>query len=245
MWGTTHESRRKPPAVSFIIPVYNEGDIIIQNLDALCSFMEKESYELIVCDDCSSDDTYLKLREAVTKNPSISLLHFNRRIGKGGTIKKAIKMAKSRTVLIMDADLSTDLNYIPMFMKHVINDCSIVIAERSVSDRCTQGYFRVMLSLGYNALVRFFFRTGIKDHQCGFKGMRRDIAKLLASKIVNNGFLFDTELIVTAKKLGITIKTIKVKWRETRTNKSSSIQWLKTALTMMKDLVRLRLKSVK
>jgi len=233
----------KTPLVSLIIPVYNEADIIVKNVNNLCGFMKQESYELIVCDDCSRDGTYGKLEEIATKNRNILPLHFNRRVGKGATIKSAVKMARGRIVLIMDADLSTDLSHIPILIRHVMNDGSIVVAERSVPDRYTQGSLRVILSLAYNMLVRLFFSTGIKDHQCGFKGMKTDIAKLLANKIVNNGFLFDTELIVTAKKLRIPIRTIKVKWAESRTKKTSNLRWLKTALTMMKDLITLRLKS--
>jgi glycosyltransferase involved in cell wall biosynthesis len=231
------------PLTSLIIPIYNEADIIGKNLAVLCNFMQQESYELIVCDDCSKDETYARLEEIAMKNPRIIFLHFKSRRGKGGTIKEAIKVARGQVSLIMDADLSTDLSYIPVLIKHVTGDGSIVIAERRLTDRYPQGVFRVILSLSYNTLVRLFFRTGIEDHQCGFKGMRTDTAELLASKIVDNGFLFDTELIVVAKKLKMPIKTVKVKWRELRTKRKSNLGWLENALVMMKDIVRLRLES--
>jgi hypothetical protein len=117
----------------------------------------------------------------------------------------------------------------------------IVIGERCLSDKYTQGLFRVLMSLGYNTLVKLLFGTELEDHQCGFKGMRTDTAKLLARRIVNDGFLFDTELIVVAKQLRIPVKSIKVRWTEFSPKEKSNFGWLRIAFIMMRDLVRLRL----
>lgn len=224
-----------------MIPVYNEADIIITSLNVLRKFLEKENYELIVFDDCSEDGTYDKLKDAIRslEDPEIVLMHSTARVGKGGSIKKAIDIASGGTVLIMDADLSADLADIPKLVKEARDSGGVVIGQRSIPDRFTQGFLRVVLSLGYNIIVRLLFQTGLSDHQCGFKVMRTDVARKLMPKIRSSGYVFDTELIVAARKSGVPVRQVRVKWSDNRPRKSN-LKWMKTSVTMMKDLLSIR-----
>ncbi len=227
--------------VSLIIPVRNESSIIAKNLGVLCDFMKNERYEILVCDDCSNDGTYEILVSVAGKNASVRPLYFRQRIGKGGTIKAALAKAKGEIIVIMDADLATDLRHIRELMGTVETDRALIIGERAVHDRLTQGYTRTILSLGYNSLVRLLFRTGVADHQCGFKGLRNVDARVLFEQVVDNGFLFDTELILRAKKFGLPIKRIPVKWKERRPERSQ-LRPLATTLKMGIGLVALVLR---
>jgi len=199
------------PHVSLIIPVYNESSIIAKNLAVLCDFMKNESYEILVCDDCSKDKTYEICARVAEKNPNIRLFHFKQRIGKGGTVKAVLDKAEGEIIVIMDADLATDLRHITELTSTVETNRALAIGERTIHERLTQGYTRTILSLGYNLLVRLLFRTGIADHQCGFKGLRNADARMLFRQVTDNGFLFDTELILRAKKFGLPIRRIPVK----------------------------------
>ena len=228
--------------VSIIIPVYNEGSIIAKNLDTLCDFMKHESYEILVCNDCSQDKTHEILAIVSEKHPSIRPLHFNQRIGKGGTIKAAIEKAKGDIIVIMDVDLATDLRHITELIGMAETNRALIIGERNVHDRLTQGYSRVLLSLGYNLLVRLLFRTGIADHQCGFKGLRNADAKMLIQHVMDNGFSFDTELILRARKFGPPIMKISVRWREKRPKGKSRFKPLRTTLTMAVGLIAIALR---
>jgi len=233
------------PEISIIIPVFNEEEIITENLETLCNFMEKaknKNYEVIVCDDCSQDQTYRKLINARVSNQKITTLHFNQRIGKGGTIKKAVELASGRVLITMDADLSTSLKHIPETVRIVERENAVVLGERSLHSRYSQGYLRVILSLIYNLLARVLFGTEIRDHQCGFKAMPKEMAKFLTKQIRENGYLFDTELIVLAKKLKIPIKTVKIEWREKRTKKRPAAWWIRAAAKMMIGLINLKLR---
>ena len=233
------------PTFSLIIPVFNEANIIDKNLRVIDDFLKSTSlhYEIIVCDDCSSDGTHRKVSNLLMEKPSILLLRFNRRLGKGGTIKKAIDLAGGEVIIVMDVDLSVDLSYVVRFVNILMAGSPIVIGERSISDRFTQGFFRVFLSLAYNIFVNLLFRTGVRDHQCGFKGFRIDVAKLLVSKVFSNDFVFDTELIVKARSLGIPIKAVQVKWCEKRMDGGRNLRWVKAAFIMMRDLLILKLRS--
>lgn len=204
--------------------------------------MKNERYEILVCDDCSNDGTYEILVSVAGKNASVRPFYFRQRIGKGGTIKAALAKAKGEIIVIMDADLATDLRHIRELMDTVETDRTLIIGERTVHDRLTQGYTRTILSLGYNSLVRLLFRTGVADHQCGFKGLRNADARVLFEQVVDNGFLFDTELILRAKKFGLPIKRIPVNWNERRPGKRLQLRPLTTTLKMGVGLIALVLR---
>jgi glycosyltransferase involved in cell wall biosynthesis len=235
------ESYEKAPLFSLIIPVYNEEDIIIESSNVLRRFFGTSGCELIVFDDCSTDGTYNKLRSAVSlsKDSNIRLMHSSIRMGKGRAIKNAVQKAKGETILIMDADLSADLRSVPKLIKEAYESGGLVIGERNASDRSTQGFLRVMMSLVYNFLVRMLFRTGVRDHQCGFKAMRTDTARRLMAGMQNDGFVFDTELIVLARRLKLPVKRVLVKWADNRP-KRSNLKWVRASFAMMKDLFALK-----
>ena len=237
--------RTRTPSFSLIIPVYNEADVVSKNLDILDRFLERKRCELMVCDDCSKDGTYdqltsfAKLARTRSSNPSVLLMRSDARIGKGGTIRRAVKEARGDIVLIMDVDLSVDLRCVPEMVRQARISGGIVIGQRSTSDRCTQGPLRMMLSLCYNSLARLLFQTGVKDHQCGFKAMKADVARKLVDRTKNDGYVFDTELIALARRLNIPVKQVHVKWVDGRPRKSN-LRWVKTGFIMMKDLINIK-----
>jgi len=237
--ATKIETELKPAfRASIIVPVYNEEDVICRTLLCLSRYLGFD-YELIVCDDASTDETYSLLKTMKTENPNIRLIHSDVRIGKGGTIKKAIEIANSDVIVYLDADLSASLDDLPHLLKSASKSDALVISQRTMQGRLTQGVLRLTLSMGYNMLARLFFRTGITDHQCGFKAMKKKVAKQLIAQTSNDGFVFDTELIVRAKRLGIPIKEVQVDWVERRPKRANT-KWLRASFEMMKDLIVLK-----
>jgi hypothetical protein len=204
--------------------------------------MKNERYEVLVCEDCSSDGTGEILAREAGRNANIRPLYFRQRAGKGGTIKAALVRAEGEIVVIMDADLATDLRHLKELMDTVENDRALVVGERTVRDRLSQGYTRTMLSLGYNSLVRLLFRTGVADHQCGFKGLRSADARALFGQVADDGFLFDTELILRAKKSGLAVRRMPVRWRERRPGGRLKLRPFATTLKMATGLISLVLR---
>jgi glycosyltransferase involved in cell wall biosynthesis len=223
---------------SIIVPVYNEADIISRTMRCISGYLGPD-YELIVCDDASTDGTYEVLRNLADKNPNIRLLGFEKRIGKGGTIKKAVEIADSDLVVYVDADLSASLDDLPRLLEAASKKDALVISRRTMRGRLTQGALRLALSIGYNLIVRLIFRTGIADHQCGFKAMNKKVARKLITQTSNDGFVFDTELIVRAKRSGIPVEEIQIGWAERRPKRANT-RWLRTSFEMMKDLTVLK-----
>jgi len=238
-------SYRKVPSFSMIVPIYNEAAIVSRSLDTLGRFLEGKECQLILYDDSSTDGTYVQLTTFAKrfKDPQTLLMHSSARLGKGGSIKRAARKARGQTLIIMDADMSADLKCIPEMIKQASATGGIVIGQRSTSDRSTHGPLRVVLSLGYNILARLLFHTGVWDHQCGLKAISGDVAQKLLSSVRNDAYVFDTELIVLAKKLNIPVQQVKVRWVDGHERKSN-LRWIKTGVTMMRDLFALKVSEI-
>jgi len=230
--------------VSIILPVYNEEDILEDNIKKISDFLDDVdiNYELVICDDNSNDKTHYVIKTLKPQNHNLVCLRFHQRVGKGGTIRNALQVASGEILVFMDADLSTNLKHIPKLVKEVEKTKGLVIGVR---DRTAKRSFaRLFLSIGYNHLVELLFRIGISDSQCGFKGIKADVAKLLFQRIRCDGFLFDTELLVNAKRLKVPIATMPVKWEDHRPKGTSKVAPLKTMVTMLADLIILRLSRI-
>ena len=225
-------------AVSIIVPVYNEVDIISKNLSYLSSCLGA-NYELIVCDDCSTDGTCYVVSSIAKIRSNIRLLRFGNRVGKGGTIKKGTEVSNGDLIVFIDADLSASVKDLPKLLRLASERDVLVISRRTIGERLTQGPLRLLLSLGYNLIVRLVFGTGVTDHQCGFKAMSKTVARRLMAETANNGFVFDTELIVVAKKLGVPIQEVGIDWVERR-SRSANGKWMRATLEMLRELVLLR-----
>lgn len=232
--------------VSVILPVYNEEEILGDSVGRIREFLDHMGvdYELIICDDNSSDGTSSAARQLCLNNNNIVLLRFDQRIGKGGTIKNASKVAEGEVIVFMDSDLSTNLRHLSQLIHETSKTGGIGIGVRDPALATRGNFNRKFLSIAYNLMVRILFRTGVTDHQCGFKGFTSTAAKLLFRRIRANGFEFDTELIANARWLRIPITVIPVEWRDSRVQYPSKVIPIRAALTMLTDLIILRLSRI-
>lgn len=227
--------------VSIILPVYNEESILEYNIKKISDFLDgvNINHELVICDDNSNDNTHNVTKRLRFGDHNLVCLRFHQRIGKGGTIRNALQVASGEILVFMDADLSTNLSHIPKLVKAVEKTKGLVIGVRNGAAK--RSLSRLFLSIGYNHLVELMFRIGISDTQCGFKGMSVEAAERLFQRVRCNGFLFDTELLVNARRLKIPITIMPVKWEDHRPKGASKVVPFRTVVTMLADLIVLRL----
>jgi hypothetical protein len=138
----------------------------------------------------------------------------------------------------MDVDLSTDLDaLLPLVAPLVSEHSDIAIGTRlRPESRVRRGPKREFISRAYNLLVKATLRTRFSDAQCGFKAIRSDVARVVLPLVQDDGWFFDTELLVLAEQRGLRIYEVPVDWVD---DPDSRVDVVKTAFTDMKGIWRM------
>lgn len=230
--------------ISIVLPAYNEASRIEKCLRtverAVRSF--SNSYEIIVAEDGSTDGTHRIIARIAENNTHLSLLHSPVRLGKGKAIKNALRSAKGDVIVFMDVDLSANLNALPHIVQLAKERRGLAIGSRHLKgSRVRRPFTRTVFSLTYNLLARMLFLDGVRDHQCGFKAMSREVADVVQDQAKSDGFFLDTEIILQCKRWGFPVVEVGVEWTENKKGSESVIKPFRAAIKMGIDLLKFRL----
>ena len=137
----------------------------------------------------------------------------------------------------MDVDLSTSLDdFLPMIQPLVAGEAGVAIGSRLMKEsKTSRGFKREFISRCYNKIIKLTSRTKFGDAQCGFKAIRRDVAKRFLPNIKDNEWFFDTELLIKTERAGVPIHEQPVTWIE---DTDSCVKIVKTAVDDLKGLHR-------
>ena len=159
--------------------------------------------------------------------------------GRGLALRTAWLASDADVVSYMDVDLSTNLtSFLPLVAPLLSGHSEVAIGTRLAHQAHVRRQVkREVLSRGYNLLVRAGFRAGFSDAQCGFKAMRADAARRLLPLVEDDGWFFDTELLLLAERNGMRIHEVPVDWIE---DLDSRVDLLPTIAGDLAGLWRLR-----
>ena len=235
----------KAPALSVVIPAYNEEKRLRPTLEKVLAFLEQrladhgDAFEILVVDDGSTDDT---AAEAMTfADRGVRVLSLDRNQGKGAALRRGVLETRGETVLISDADLSTPIEDVAKLEAH-LDEAAVVLGSRAVADSDVavhQPIYREIMGKAFNLMIRLLGVGGIHDTQCGFKLMRGDAARQIFERMVTPGFAFDVELVWLARRMGHPIAEVGVTWRNAP---GSSVNPLLDPPKMLLEIVRFRWK---
>ena len=93
------------------------------------------------------------------------------------------------------------------------------------------------MSRSYNRILHLVFRNGFRDAQCGFKAVRADAARRLLPAVRDEGWFFDTELLLLAERNGMRITEVAVDWVD---DPDSRVRVARTAWDDLKGVARMR-----
>lgn len=229
--------------LSIVIPAYNEALRIGRTLERIDEYLKGygPSYEIIVVDDGSKDDTVRVVRKAAEKHPAIVLVQNGRNRGKGHSVKQGVLSSRGRFILMSDADLSTPIEEIGKLFKALEEGYDIAIGSRSVSGSMVlirQTWLRQLMGKTFNTLVRALAVNGFSDTQCGFKLFTADAAWNVFALQRIERFAFDVETLYLAKKMGLGIREVPVIWVN---SPDSRVSLFRDPLQMLRDLLKIRL----
>jgi glycosyltransferase involved in cell wall biosynthesis len=166
-----------------------------------------------IVDNASSDGTWPLARELAASIEGVAALHLPRK-GRGYALRAAWSTSEAPVVAYMDVDLSTSLPaLLPLVAPLLSGHRDVAIGSRLAQGaHVVRGPKRELISRAYNLLLKLTLRGRFSDAQCGFKALRRDAAARLLPLVEDNEWFFDTELLVTAERLGLRIGEIPVDW---------------------------------
>lgn len=206
----------RTPAISLIIPAYNEEKRLPATLEKIMAFLQSEGAEaeILVVDDGSKDNTAQVAREFSIRYPSISLIS-NPHRGKGYAVKTGMLKGRGDMLLLVDADLSVPIDQVWKLIPSSNQEDYIAIGSREApgAERLREPFYRHALGVIYNFLIRHLLSLPIRDTQCGFKCFHNRIAKKLFSLQTLNGWAFDAEILYVATRMGCRIIEVPITWQ--------------------------------
>lgn len=203
--------------ITLIIPAYNEGEILRDNINLLEDFLSKtqKDYEIIISDD-GSDSINKRIIESL-ENTQIRTILGRENRGRGHAIKKASETAKFDKIIFIDADipLDTDLSVLT-HIADLLETYDIAKPSRYIKGSSTKRKLhRKILGDQYRRLFTVMFPlVNISDTQMGIKGFRSKILRDLNSKVKSERWAWDIEILLEATKRGYSIKEIPITWQE-------------------------------
>ncbi len=228
---TPHYALAVAPVVDVVVPVFNEESTLqrsVQRLHAYLSAGLPFSWRITIADNASTDGTWERAVQLAGDLDHVVALHLDRQ-GRGLALRTAWARSDASVVAYMDVDLSTGLDaLLPLIAPLVSGHSDVAVGSRlAPGARVARGPRREFISRSYNTLLRAVFASKVHDAQCGFKAVRADVAHKLLPAIVDDGWFFDTELLLLADHNGLRIHEVPVDWVD---DPDSRVHMVSTAL---------------
>jgi|688.fasta_scaffold532890_1 dolichyl-phosphate beta-glucosyltransferase len=202
-------------SLSIIIPLFNEEKRLNKSLIKINKFIKNRNIKVILVNDGSFDSSQEIIKKFIKKKKKFSIINLKKNIGKGGALKMGVMQAKSKWILTMDLDLSVPISQILTWYKkkYVTNKFLIYFGSRNHNESIIRSkIYRIIFGKILIFFINFILNIKIRDTQCGFKLYKRNIGKLLFSKITRNGYEHDIEISMIARNKKILIKELPVTW---------------------------------
>jgi dolichyl-phosphate beta-glucosyltransferase len=237
------------PAISLIIPCYNESTRLAQMWEGITLFISTwpATSEFIIIDDGSTDDT----AKLILQNDLYKKLVEDKRItffqqknsGKGGALANGIAIAKHTYILTLDTDMSTMPTELVKWVhinKNLFDNTSVYIADRTLpSSKLNLISSRRASGKLFNTIVRQLTGLKIEDTQCGFKLYPTKIAQPIFATLFTKGWAHDVEILLRLQQQNIAIVPMPIVWDEMD---ASKINLFKDGIKMLWQVLRITLK---
>ncbi|MCW3081712.1 glycosyltransferase family 2 protein [Segetibacter sp.] len=164
--------------VSVVVPLFNEEE----SLPELCAWIERVvnannlSYEIVLIDDGSSDDSWQVIEHLSATNPNIKGIKFQRNYGKSAALNEGFKAVKGDVIITMDADMQDSPDEIPELRRMIIEDNYDLVSgwkKKRFDNKLTKN----IPSKIFNAAARRTSGIYLHDFNCGLKSYKKKVVK--------------------------------------------------------------------
>ncbi len=227
--------------ISVFFPAYNEEENIENTVKKAVKILEKKfaRWEIIIVNDGSKDKTGKIADRLAGVNPNISVIHHNPNRGYGGAFKSGLYAARYPWISFTDADGQFDFSEIENF----------ITKQKETNADLVVGYYKkrqvkksvIITSKMWEILVYVMFGLHVRDVDCGFKLIRKEVVNKISRLESERGAFISSELLLKAKKAGAKIVEIPVTHYPRAGGKPTGRN-LDVILQSFVDLFRLRLK---
>jgi glycosyltransferase involved in cell wall biosynthesis len=163
------------PQLSFVIPCHNEEANLRPLVSAIREAVEplKLSYEIVITDDRSTDDSWTALKELASSDSRVRALRFARNCGQSAALWAGMNAAGGRYIVTLDADMQNDPRDVPKFLealKEYDCVCGSRVAARSQGD----SFIRIVSSRIANWVRNKVSGETISDAGCCYRAFKRE-----------------------------------------------------------------------
>lgn len=205
--------------ISIVIPAYNEELRLRSTLSSVYEYLDKQgfSFEIVVVDDGSQDNTAGVVEEFATTHKEVRLLSYAPNSGKGFAVRTGMLSACGDYVLMNDADGASPIEEIRLLLAAIGEGYEVAIGSRAKKDEGRKTTVKAHLHRKYmgntfNLIVQSLLLPGLKDTQCGFKLFTRQCAQDVFSVSRLNGFAFDVEVLYICRLRNYKVKEVPINW---------------------------------
>jgi glycosyltransferase involved in cell wall biosynthesis len=203
------------PDLSVVIPVKNEAPNIPELYREFTEALEAwgRSYELLLIDDGSTDDSFRLLADLQARDPRVRVIRFRRNFGQTAAFAAGFKFARGRLIATADGDLQNDPRDLPRMVELIDQGQDIVCGWRKA--RKDTFVTRRLPSMMANRLISWSTGVRLHDYGCSLKVFRAEAVKPL--KLYGEMHRF---LPAIASELGVSISEVVVNHRARQHGKS-------------------------
>jgi len=210
--------------VSVIVPTFNEREnlpILIEKVNKV--FADQEIIgEVVIIDDNSPDGTGQLAERLKEKYKFLKVIHRPSKLGLGSAYREGFRAAEGKLLFTMDADLSHDPTYIPLFIKRA-EHADVVIGSRYIEGGGIVGWgpYRKLVSKIANFLAGIVIGADANDITSGYRAYRKEVLeKVPLEEIQSSGYAFQLEIIYEIRKKGFKIDSVPIVFTDRRKGKS-------------------------
>ena len=225
----THTFQRIEPLettsqlISLVIPIYNEGDHLLEFLQRIDALKLEVDKELIIIDDCSKDNSLEIIKNFSFKTP-YRLIEKKLNEGKGSAIRTGFDHASGTIIGVQDADFEYEMNDLPSVLEPILSGVAdVVYSSRYKNSLLVHRTFHYLINRILTMFSNLASGLFLSDMETCYKFFKADIIKSIV--LDSNRFGFEPEITAKIAKLKLRIAEVPISYFPRNYIEGKKITW--------------------